>query len=221
MTETDPRLSLSSGIRQRLFWRSHLPKGQTYVYFIQDDPGTPFKIGYTNRAGARVRALQTGNWRELRLVAVLPAPPCVETAYHRMLASERVNLEWFKGPMTSALAVKACDMAEQMMQAYEGSGNAPDIYLFDDQLERPLIGPTLERVKEPIPEIEVVQRDTSEDRKSRVSGDFAGRGMRRGWRSAQIRKEPVVIKMVDPATMDRTPSRLTQQRNYRELRDAA
>ncbi len=221
MIDVDSRLSLSNGIRQRLFWRSHLPEGQTYVYFIQDDPGAPIKIGYTNRVGARVKALQTGNFRELRLIAVLPAPPCVETAYHRQLRSERKSGEWFAGPATVALVSRACDISEQMIQAYDDSGRTPDIYDFDETLSREPFGPSVSRpaVTE-APEVEVVQ--VGGPRRPRLrgipSGAFNGPGLQSRWRLTPDRDAEVTVKFVDPATMDRTPSRLRLQDTPRPLR---
>lgn len=214
MTEADSRLSLSNGIRQRLFWQSALPQSQTYIYFIQDDPGTPVKIGYTNRVGARIKALQTGNSRELRLIAVLPAPPCIETAYHRQLGSERVLGEWFKGPMTDVLVSKACDLAERMINAYDHSGRTPDIYDFDDSLERPTLGPSNRPSPVKMPDVRVVKGGVQLGRVNRPkkrgipSGAFDGHGLQSRWRLTPDSDAEVVIKHVDPTTMDRTPSRV-------------
>ena len=86
-------MALSCGNRHRLFWRSVLPKGQTYVYFLQAEINGGVKIGVANRVGARVRTLQTGNEHELRILAVIPAPPSAERAYHRLLSEERSRNE--------------------------------------------------------------------------------------------------------------------------------
>lgn len=221
MTEVDSRLSLSNGIRQRLFWRAALPEGQTYIYFIQDDPGTPIKIGYTNRVGARVKALQTGNSRELRLIAVLPAPPCVETSYHRQLRKERVLGEWFQGPLTNDLASRACDISDEMVQAYDGSGRTPDIYEFDETLSREPFGPPVSRpANTEAPEVEVVQAGGPKRPRLRgiPSGAFNGPGLQNRWRLTPDRDAEVTVKYVNPATMDRTPSRLRSQDRPRPLR---
>lgn len=139
---TATHLPLLSGTRHRLMWQSQLPEGQTYVYFIQGEPGTEIKIGFTNKVGQRVRSLQTGNPKELNLLAALPAPRSVETAYHRHLEDERVLGEWFSGPETDRLLIHVLDVADRMVSAYDGSGRAPDIYEFDDLIERPAFGPT-------------------------------------------------------------------------------
>lgn len=181
-------------------WQSVLPEGQTYVYFVQGPPGTEIKIGYTNRVGSRVSDLQTGNPKELRLLAVLPAPPIVETAYHRQLKPERVLGEWFLGPMTVELTVRAMDIAEAMMAAYDGSGNTPDIYDFDDSLERPVVGPT-PPVPVAEPELEVVPAGIGRKRRRKVSGNFFGQGMRPSWRVKPTQDAPVTRYFVDPETL--------------------
>lgn len=131
-----------SGVRHRLLWQAQLSKGQTYVYFVQGDPGGPIKVGHTNRVGERVMALQTGNPQELRELAVVPAPRSVETAYHRLLSHERVRNEWFSGPDTDRLLCRVLEIAERMVRSYDGSGLTPDIYDFDDAIERPAFGPS-------------------------------------------------------------------------------
>jgi len=134
--------SIESGIRHRLFWQANLPKGQTYVYLIQCDPGTPIKVGFTNRVGARLKALQTGSWMRLRELAAIPAPRSVETAYHHQLDNERVLGEWFEGPNTLDLLGRVLDIADRMMAAFDGSDRCPDVFGFDPSIERPAFGPT-------------------------------------------------------------------------------
>lgn len=147
---------LMSGGRHRLMWQSQLPKAQTYVYFIQGEPGTEVKIGFTNEVGQRLRALQTGNPKPLRELAVVPAPRSVETAYHRLLGDERGLGEWFAGPNTDRLLLHVLDVAERMVHSYDGSGLTPDIYEFDDLIERPQVGPMRPQPKVEPEDIQVI-----------------------------------------------------------------
>jgi hypothetical protein len=179
-------------------WWAQLRKGQTYVYFIQGDPETPIKVGFTNRVGKRLGELQTGSYQRLRVLAVLPAPRSVETAYHRLLQSERGIGEWFSGPLTDQLMFRVLEIADRMVASYDGSGQTPDIYDFDDSIERPSPVPVAD---EPIPELEVVPGRSPGNRVGRVSGDFFGRGMRRGWRVSSGVEHPVTRRFVDPASL--------------------
>lgn len=149
-------MPLTTGDRHRLLWQAQLRKGQTYVYFIQGDPGTPIKVGFTNRVGKRLGELQTGSYQRLHVLAVLPAPRSAETAYHRLLQSERGIGEWFSGPLTDQLMFRVLEIADRMVASYDGSGRTPDIYEFDDLIERPVIEPEPEIVIEKKPTIEVI-----------------------------------------------------------------
>lgn len=64
------------------------------VYFISD--GTAVKVGTTRRdIESRLRALQTGNPRTLRLLAAIPGGEVVEKRIHTALDAHRLSGEWF------------------------------------------------------------------------------------------------------------------------------
>jgi hypothetical protein len=68
-----------------------------YVYFIQEVGGGPVKIGFALTPTDRLRALQTGNPRKLRIVRTVR---CEFRAYerhlHRYYAPFHLAREWFK-----------------------------------------------------------------------------------------------------------------------------
>ncbi|GAB3161656.1 hypothetical protein GCM10027059_12380 [Myceligenerans halotolerans] len=81
------------------------------VYLLSD--GDYLKIGHTTRdVERRVRELQTGSPREIRLIAVLPgASTDTERELHAQFAAYRVraNGEWFttrRGSIPSSRAVR-------------------------------------------------------------------------------------------------------------------
>lgn len=80
------------------------------IYFIQavDEPEGPVKIGFTDRAvGKRLAALQTGNPRELRVVALTNGDRDTETYLHRRFAASRMCGEWFKWSAELAQAMQS------------------------------------------------------------------------------------------------------------------
>jgi len=65
------------------------------VYFISD--GTYVKIGATTDVESRLKALQVGNPRELRILSVIPTddPYALEAILHNRFADKQVNQEWY------------------------------------------------------------------------------------------------------------------------------
>jgi len=70
-----------------------------YVYFICEEPRELFKIGRTAKyPSGRVRELQTGNPRKLRVYGWISTPEHValELYFHKKFDKKRRMGEWFK-----------------------------------------------------------------------------------------------------------------------------
>ena len=68
------------------------------VYLIQDERG-PIKIGVTSLTGEyKLRAVQYGNPRPLRLLAIVDGTERHEELLHRMLIKFWIHGEWFEVP---------------------------------------------------------------------------------------------------------------------------
>lgn len=65
------------------------------VYFISD--GTYVKIGATNDLNARIKVLQTGNSRRLKVLYTIPTnePFVVETKLHALYKDKQIRQEWY------------------------------------------------------------------------------------------------------------------------------
>jgi transcriptional regulator with XRE-family HTH domain len=67
------------------------------IYFIQEVPDGAIKIGWTNKpVEERLRAMQIGNSRELKVVATRPGGRSDEIRLHMMFSDLRVRGEWFR-----------------------------------------------------------------------------------------------------------------------------
>lgn len=69
------------------------------IYFVSD--GEFVKIGFcqgtrVDLEGRRLRVLQIGNARQLKLLAIMPGDHAMELKLHERFAEERVRGEWFK-----------------------------------------------------------------------------------------------------------------------------
>jgi hypothetical protein len=74
------------------------------IYFAQDSGTFEIKIGHTGSAAeARVKALQTGNPRPIKILAVIEGAASDEADLHRRFAPHRVAGEWFR-PVPELLA---------------------------------------------------------------------------------------------------------------------
>lgn len=67
-----------------------------YVYLIRDGLNGPVKIGSSHDPIARLAALQTSNYRRLKLLLVFPEDGTIERLLHERFAAERVSGEWFQ-----------------------------------------------------------------------------------------------------------------------------
>lgn len=81
------------------------------VYIIQWSDDGPVKIGWSAYPAGRLQELQTANWAELHLRALIPAP-CkpliIERKTHQIAANYRLRGEWFDlSPLEAVTAVMA------------------------------------------------------------------------------------------------------------------
>jgi hypothetical protein len=78
------------------------------VYFIGHGDHGPVKVGYTADYDVmpRLRALQTGNPVELKVLGKVSAPPVVERAVQRFLSAHSVQGEWFERGAALALLTR-------------------------------------------------------------------------------------------------------------------
>lgn len=77
---------------------------QGYVYLIGEvGRWDAVKVGYSVKPSARVSELQTGNSRQLQLLAALPGTEADERALHMKYIDDNILLEWFK-PSASLFA---------------------------------------------------------------------------------------------------------------------
>jgi hypothetical protein len=109
-------------------WLERLSK-PSFVYVIQGDPDTPIKVGFAHDVEKRIASLQTGNYVELRLLHVLPGDPRLEWFLHRRLKTSRLRGEWFSPD--EAFLEYVSDLAERMVEAYDGSGTPPHYAALD------------------------------------------------------------------------------------------
>jgi hypothetical protein len=106
------------------FWSSKLAT-PTFIYFIQDGDDGPVKIGYSNKPDVRLRNLQTGNYRELRLCHVIPGDLSVEKQLHQRFEPARIRGEWFGREYLPVIVSFAGGLADSMVRQYDGSGTPP------------------------------------------------------------------------------------------------
>lgn len=97
------------------------------VYAIAAVGDGAFKIGWSENPLTRVKDLQTGNHRRLRIFALAPAPVDIEAEFHNQLADERIRREWFEGPSTNSLVRDLRTFAAYAVEHFEDNGTFPDI----------------------------------------------------------------------------------------------
>lgn len=67
-----------------------------YVYFIQIGDSGDIKIGYTNNIKKRLKELQTGSPKKLKLLGYIDGGRTKEQELHSQFKQYRVNGEWFR-----------------------------------------------------------------------------------------------------------------------------
>lgn len=98
------------------FWKGRL-KEPSFVYVIQANGDTPIKVGVAKDVHARMRTLQTGNPRQLRLLYVVPGAHALETKFHRQLRHSRLCGEWFDGPDVPGFLSEVQELAQRMVDS--------------------------------------------------------------------------------------------------------
>ncbi|WP_163836928.1 GIY-YIG nuclease family protein [Spartinivicinus ruber] len=73
-----------------------LPKGVSYIYFVQAGEDGLIKIGRTKDVQARMCSLNSASPVELKLLGVFKAKDYMEKILHEEFAKYRVKGEWFK-----------------------------------------------------------------------------------------------------------------------------
>jgi hypothetical protein len=117
---------LSSQSRVLLYHYEKAPNGFVYVVAETTRPDGPVKIGTTTGNPRKRRgALQTGNWRELQIVDVVPGGLRVEGAIHATLSAERVRLEWFGGDLTRRTVALIHEAAKASVEYFGEHGEMP------------------------------------------------------------------------------------------------
>lgn len=104
-------------------------KDPCFVYVVQEDGDEAIKVGTARDPLERLKTLQTGNRRELRLLYVLPGTHDTEAYFHRRLWLCRVRGEWFEGEAVPPFLDYIADLARKMVDQYvPGSGEAPHVF---------------------------------------------------------------------------------------------
>lgn len=76
---------------------ANVTEPDVYVYFIGVDGEDAVKIGRTSGdAGSRLKSLQTGHYKQLKLLATISMPFEVERWIHKGLADAHLRGEWFQ-----------------------------------------------------------------------------------------------------------------------------
>src|SRR5262245_40857180 len=96
------------------------------IYFIREDDQGPIKIGMAKDPERRLRVLQTGNHKRLRMIAIVPGGRSEEAALHRRFQDLRIEkTEWFQ-PVERLLGfVEGLRYAAELLRAPSARGCPP------------------------------------------------------------------------------------------------
>lgn len=76
--------------------KRYRPQQRGFVYFVQSEDGGPIKIGWAQDVASRVRQLQVGQSRRLRVIDAIQCRRSYERDLHRQFAESRLFGEWFE-----------------------------------------------------------------------------------------------------------------------------
>lgn len=76
--------------------KPYKPQRKGFVYFVQAEDGGPIKIGWAQDVASRVRQLQVGQSRRLRVIDAIKCSRTYERKLHRQFAASRLFGEWFE-----------------------------------------------------------------------------------------------------------------------------
>ena len=105
-----------------LWWTERLDD-PCFVYVIR--AGGPIKVGVAKDVAARLSTLQTGNPYRFELLYVIPGGQDLEWQLHRRIESDRMEGEWFDGPLVPDFLEFIANLAVKMRAAYADDGVAP------------------------------------------------------------------------------------------------
>jgi len=92
------------------------------IYFIRESDNGPIKVGVTKRPETRLKSLQTGNPRPLKLISILPGYAAKEKKIKSDLKVHSINGEWFN-PAPHVLEYIA-DIQYSKYELHDGSSFA-------------------------------------------------------------------------------------------------
>jgi len=111
-------------------YESYIPllKDDEKLYFIQEENRGSIKIGISKEPEERLKALQTGNSKKLRLLwMVNPKNRSVERNLHKIFNDDRLEREWFE-PTELLLRV----VLETICHCFDGCWFGSNSLIFND-----------------------------------------------------------------------------------------
>jgi len=73
-----------------------MPKKRTLIYFIQQQPDGPIKVGLSKDPWSRCEQLQIGNPAPIKVIGVAWGGADLEADIHRSFSHLKIRGEWFK-----------------------------------------------------------------------------------------------------------------------------
>lgn len=97
-----------------------------YIYLIQSEENSYYKIGISKFPQKRIEQLQTGNASKLKLISIYKSNLAkkIEQSFHNHFSHLKLNGEWFDLSMTEVLSfVKHCKKFESVFLELEKNNN--------------------------------------------------------------------------------------------------
>lgn len=137
-------------------WGRCFAKPYEFVYVIRAKGDHPIKVGKAVDVHRRMAELQTGNPRQLELLAVMPGGYDLEWQLHFRMKSFRLVGEWFGGDAVPGFVEFAQRLMLWMLDRQHETGKCPDFTDFEDgwvfRRSRRDSSPAVVRFVEPDPE---------------------------------------------------------------------